>query len=88
MSLCAVCGKRYHPDWVVVVDEKENGEAICKCVWCKTLKDEVTLTDAEGKLVGKVTKKEAHENYMTYLKELAHQENIAKMLVQENNYNK
>lgn len=82
MPQCQVCRQLYHPDYVVVVDTVQ-GKDLCKCVFCKTLKDEITLKErgTDGKPVGKVTKKEANESYLRKLKELSQDEKISKLLV-------
>ena len=80
MPKCQVCSELFHPDYVIVVDTV-HGKDLCKCVFCKTLKDEVTIKDKDGKPKFKVGKKEANRNYLRHLKELSKDENISKLLV-------
>jgi hypothetical protein len=84
MPECAVCKFLFHPDWMIVVDTTATGD-ICKCIFCQTLKDEVTLKDSNGNFKDKVTKEEAKKNYIRYLKELSEDEGISKLLVTQGN---
>lgn len=69
---------------MVVVDTTAVGD-ITKCIFCQTLKDEVTLKDKNGNFKDRVTKEEAKKNYIRYLKELSEDEGIANLLVSAGN---
>lgn len=85
MPKCQNCRKLYHPDYVVVVDTTLEGKDLVKCVFCKTLKDELTISGKDGKSQFKVTKKEANLNYLRHLRELSDDEGISKLLVKGKN---
>ena len=83
MPRCCNCDKFFHPDWCVVVNEDDN---VCKCVFCHTGKDKVTLTDEDGKPDYKITKFQAIENYKRYIQDLKESKKIQKIMMkgQEN----
>lgn len=74
---CVQCTKVFHPDFCVVVDEQTN---VCKCVFCYMNKSEVTIEGANGEIVDRINKKEAHENYIRYLKDLKNKPAVRKVL--------
>lgn len=78
MPKCVTCDKMFHPDYSVIVDES-NGA--CKCVFCYTGKDKVTIEDAaDGKPDSVVTRREASEKYQEYLTRLSQDEKIRKAM--------
>lgn len=78
MSVCVKCNQFHHPDYCVVIDEENNA---CKCVWCYLDKNEITIEDTEtGRLIKKLTKKEANKEYMEYLRKVSDNPNIRQIL--------
>ena len=77
MPKCVQCDKYFHPDFSVIVDEFTDA---CKCVFCYTDKKEVTVETEEGVPSYTVTKKEAEENYIRYIKELRYSDRVANAL--------
>ena len=75
---CVKCDKFFHPDFSVVVDDETNA---CKCVFCYTEKNEVTITDEEsGRPSYNVTKDQAEKNYRRYINELKQSDRVANIL--------
>ncbi|KFZ26571.1 MAG: hypothetical protein KQ78_01207 [Candidatus Izimaplasma bacterium HR2] len=84
---CVKCENFFHPDWCVVIDETTNA---CKCVFCYTEKNEITIESEDGSPEYKVTKTQAAENYKRYVQDLKESEKIQKIMMkgQENPFAK
>jgi hypothetical protein len=78
MPKCVKCDQVFHPDMCVEVDEFSKA---CKCVFCYTEKQEITVTEEDGKPAYTVTKKMAIENYKVYLKKLSEDQRIQKAMM-------
>ena len=79
MPKCVTCDKYFHPDFSVMM-EPDNEKSPCKCVFCYTEKNEVTVASDDGKPDYTVTKKEAIENYRRYIQDLKDNPKVAKVL--------
>jgi hypothetical protein len=77
MPKCVTCDQFFHPDMSVIVDEATTA---CKCVFCYTEKQEITVEESDGKPSYRVTKKEAIENYRVYISKLKEDDKVAKIL--------
>ena len=79
MPKCAVCSKLFHPDYCI--EKVIRGDNVVSCVFCHLDKNILTIDDKNGKMVKKVTKKEAQEEYLKYLYELSREPKINEILV-------
>jgi len=80
MPRCVKCDKYFHPDFSVLM-EPNTGSKACKCVFCYTEKNEVTVASEEtGKPDYVVTKQQAIENYRVYIAKLKDDPKVAKVL--------
>jgi hypothetical protein len=77
MPKCVTCDKFFHPDMSVIVNEADKA---CKCVFCYTGKQEITIEEDDGKPSYNVTKGEAIENYRIYINKLKNDPKVAKVL--------
>ena len=86
MPKCVTCDKVFHPDMCVEVDEFSKA---CKCVFCYTGKNEITVEDEDGKPQYTVSRVQAIENYDRYLKQLSENEKVRKIMMkgQDNPFN-
>lgn len=79
MPKCVKCDKYFHPDFSVLLKPDTEDKA-CKCVFCYTEKNEVTVAGLDGKPDYTVTKAEAIENYRIYVAKLKNDPKVAKVL--------
>ena len=78
MSQCKVCMDFYHPDFITYTERL--GDVIKICAFCRTDKQEITVTDDNGKIVKVVQKKQASNDYKKWLDELRKKPNMAKII--------
>ena len=83
MSKCAKCLDYYHPDYIVY--QEVRGDMIKVCAFCRLDKKELTITEEDGKVINKVTKKQASINYKRWVDELRKNPKIAKIVQGEAN---
>ena len=79
MPKCVTCDKYFHPDFSVLLKPDTEDKA-CKCVFCYTEKNEVTIAEEDGKPSYTVTRAQAIENYRIYVNKLKNDPKVAKVL--------
>ena len=79
MPKCVKCEKFYHPDFSVLLKPDTEDKA-CKCVFCYTEKNEVTVAGTDGKPDYTVNRQDAIENYRIYVAKLKDDPKVAKVL--------
>ena len=82
MSKCVICSKMYHPDFCI--EKVIRGDKVISCLFCHLDKKVLTIEDENGKMIKKVSKKEAHKEYLEYLTELSRDPKIHSVLVKGN----
>jgi hypothetical protein len=78
MSKCVKCLDYYHPDWIVY--QEVRGDMVTVCAFCRLDKNELTVTDDNGKVKEIVSKKQASKNYKRYLEQLSKKPGIANII--------
>jgi len=78
MSRCVKCMDYFHPD--LCIETNIHGDNVIVCLFCYLDKKELTIEDKEGKIIEKVTKKEACIRYKRYLDDLMLNPNIAELV--------
>ncbi len=80
MPRCQTCDKYFHPDFSVLMEPGNEENTDCKCVFCYTEKNEITVAGLDGKPDYTVTKAEAVENYRIYISKLKNDPKVVKIL--------
>ena len=81
MSKCVKCMNFYHPD--MCIETNIRGDNVIVCLFCYLEKNELTIENKDGKIIEKVSKKQASINYKKYLDKLITKPNIAKVISKE-----
>lgn len=77
MPQCTMCKKWFHPDYSVLVD---NENKIYKCTFCYLGKDVLTIEDEKGKVIEVVSKRDASESYLKFMRKLKDQPKVKQLV--------